>query len=49
MATTLQDIIVPELFNPYVINRSMELSALYQSGIVSNNAEFDRCQKSIKI
>lgn len=42
MATTLQDIIVPELFNPYVINRSMELSALYQSGIVSNNAEFDR-------
>lgn len=42
MATTLQDIIVPELFNPYVINRSMELSALYQSGIVSNNVEFDR-------
>ena len=42
MATTLQDIIVPELFNPYVINRSMELSSLYQSGIVSNNAEFDR-------
>lgn len=42
MTTTLQDIIVPELFNPYVINRSMELSALYQSGIVSNNAEFDR-------
>lgn len=42
MATTLQDIIVPELFNPYVIQRSMELSALYQSGIVSNNAEFDR-------
>lgn len=42
MATTLSDIIVPELFNPYVIQRSMELSALYQSGIVSNNAEFDR-------
>lgn len=42
MATTLSDIIVPELFNPYVIQRSMELSALYRSGIVSNNAEFDR-------
>lgn len=42
MATTLSDIIVPELFNPYVIQRSMELSALYQSGIVSNNAEFNR-------
>lgn len=42
MTTTLSDIIVPELFNPYVIQRSMELSALYQSGIVANNAEFDR-------
>ncbi len=42
MATTLADIIVPELFNPYVINRSMELSALYQSGIITNSPEFDR-------
>ena len=42
MTTTLSDIIVPELFNPYVIQRSMELSALYQSGIVANNDEFDR-------
>lgn len=40
--TTLSDVIVPEIFNPYVIQRTMELSALYQSGIVSNNAEFDR-------
>lgn len=39
--TTLQDVIVPELFNPYVINRTMELSALLQSGIVTNNTEFD--------
>lgn len=39
--TTLQDIIVPSLFNPYVINRTMELSALYNSGIISNNTEFD--------
>lgn len=39
--TTLQDVIVPELFNPYVINRTMELSALVQSGIIANNSEFD--------
>lgn len=40
--TTLQDVIVPELFNPYVINRTMELSALIQSGIIVNDQEFDR-------
>ena len=39
--TTLQDVIVPELFNPYVINRTMELSALVQCGIIANNTEFD--------
>ncbi|MDT8715443.1 coat protein [Clostridium sp. 19966] len=39
--TKLSDIIVPELFNPYVINRTMELSALVQSGIIVNNSEFD--------
>ena len=40
--TKLSDVIMPELFNPYVIKRTMELSALYQSGIVQNNSEFDR-------
>jgi hypothetical protein len=40
--TTLQDVIVPELFNPYVTNKTMELSALIQSGIMVNDAEFDR-------
>lgn len=39
--TTLQDVIVPELFNPYVINKTMELSALVQSGIIANTSEFD--------
>lgn len=39
--TTLADVIVPELFNPYVVNRTMELSALVQSGIVSNDAGFN--------
>lgn len=42
MGTTLQDVIVPELFNPYVVKRSMELSALVNSGIVANNEEFDK-------
>lgn len=40
--TTLSDVIVPELFTPYVIQRTMEKSALFSSGIVTNNAEFDR-------
>lgn len=40
-ATKLADVIVPALFNPYVVNRTMELSALVQSGIVANNSEFD--------
>lgn len=39
--TTLSDVIVPELFNPYVIKKSMELTALYQSGIIVNDAKFD--------
>lgn len=42
MSTKLSDVIVPELFNPYVVKRTMELSALFNSGIVQNNAEFDR-------
>ncbi|MCI8488998.1 MAG: coat protein [Lachnospiraceae bacterium] len=40
--TKIADVIVPELFNPYVINRTMELSALVQSGIIVNSPEFDR-------
>lgn len=40
-ATTLNDVIVPQIFNPYVIQKTMELSALFQSGIITNNAEFD--------
>lgn len=39
--TTLQDVIVPELFTGYAVNRTMELSALVQSGIITNNSEFD--------
>ncbi|EJO5347146.1 coat protein [Clostridium botulinum] len=41
MGTKLSDVIVPELFNPYVVNRTMEKSALVQSGIIANNSKFD--------
>ncbi len=30
--TKIEDVIVPEVFNKYVIERTAELSALYQSG-----------------
>ena len=33
-ATVLSDVIVPEIFNPYVIERTAELSAFFSSGIV---------------
>lgn len=33
-ATVLTNAIVPEVFNPYVIERTAELSALWQSGLV---------------
>ena len=39
--TKIADVIVPELFNRYVINRTMELSAFFKSGIVVNSPEFD--------
>lgn len=42
MTTKIVDIIQPEVFTPYVIQRTMELSALVQSGIAQNNAEFDQ-------
>ena len=41
-ATKLSDVIIPELYTPYVVNRTMEQSTLFQSGIITNNAEFDR-------
>lgn len=42
MGTTLADVIVPELFTPYTVQKTMELSALLTSGIVAHSAEFDR-------
>ena len=40
--TIISDVIVPEVFNPYVIERTAELSAFYQSGIIARNPELDR-------
>lgn len=42
MTTRIADVIVPEVFNPYVIQRTMELSAIFQSGIAQRTQEFDR-------
>jgi hypothetical protein len=40
MATTrISDVIVPPIFNPYVIQRTMELSALFSSGVILPDPE----------
>lgn len=44
--TRVADVIVPEVFNPYVIQRTAELSALSQAGIISNNPELDSLANS---
>ena len=41
MTTRLQDVIQPEIFTPYTIQHTMELSELVQSGIIVNDSEFD--------
>lgn len=38
--TQIADVIVPEVFTPYMIQRTAELSALWQAGIVDPNPEF---------
>lgn len=40
-ATVLGDAIVPEIFTPYVIERTAELSAFFQSGIVAPVADLN--------
>lgn len=40
-ATKIADIIVPEVFNPYVIQRTAELSAFFESGVVGAVPELD--------
>lgn len=46
MKTKISDVIVPEVFNPYVVQRTMQLSALFRSGIIANNPELDRLATS---
>ena len=44
--TKISDVIVPAVFNPYVVQRTMQLSALFRSGIIANNPELDRLATS---
>lgn len=39
--TLISDVIVPEIFVPYMIERTAELSRLWQSGIVGQDPELD--------
>lgn len=39
--TKIANVIVPDVFNPYIIERTPELSTLIQSGIVQNTPELD--------
>ena len=39
--TKIADVIVPEVFNPYVIERTAELSAFVQSGVIERDPTFD--------
>lgn len=39
--TKVADVIQPEVFTPYVVQRTMELSELIQSGIAEHDPEFD--------
>jgi len=41
-ATRITDVIIPEIFVPYVINRTAELSRLVESGIITSNERLDQ-------
>jgi hypothetical protein len=41
MPTRISDVIVPEVFNPYIVQRTAELSALVQSGIIVPDTQLD--------
>lgn len=46
MGTNILDVIEPSVFNPYVIQKTAELSALSRAGIISNNPELDALASS---
>lgn len=39
--TQLADVIIPDVWSPYVIERSPELTAFWESGVISRDPEFD--------
>lgn len=39
--TRIADVIVPQIFNPYVTQRTAELSALVQSGVIVPDPQLD--------
>ncbi|MCW6124230.1 major capsid protein [Clostridium sporogenes] len=41
MSTKISDIIVPEVFNPYVVQETNRLDAFVQSGIIASDSELD--------
>src|SRR5690349_6151081 len=43
-STRLSNVIVPEIWNPYVVNRTMEVSNLFQSGIMAPVTELNGFQ-----
>lgn len=46
MSTKISDVIVPEVFNPYFVQRTMEIARFRLGGIVSTSAELDRLANS---
>jgi hypothetical protein len=44
--TAISDVVVPEVFNPYVIERTATKSALYQSGVIVRNTALDKLAAS---
>lgn len=40
-ATKISNIIVPEVFNPYVVEKTAELASFYMGGIISNDAQLN--------
>lgn len=46
MSTKIADVIVPEVFNPYIINRTTQKSALVRSGIIAQNPELTKLAQS---
>lgn len=40
-ATKISNVIVPEVFNPYVVEKTAELARFYMGGIISNDAQLN--------